>query len=236
MNTMEKKDLALPSKLYKYLPAQFVSDVREKGVLLFRSLSYFQRLEGDAARGDYFEGMHVDHPDNDVTIPVLDTGQVIKGDMAYLNQTKSEDIYCFCLSTELSDELVRAFGATACIEISDVPEFTRRVRKAVGRLKSAADWEVDFRPLAYYNSNEAATIDIKNPRNLPFFKPVVYAEQAEFRIIAARKTSFELTQAIIDWKNYDFREEFANKKSKEMRFRVGPIADISKVLMPGGSK
>lgn len=214
---------------------QFAPAVRERGILLFRSLSYFQRIEGDAARGDYFEGMHVDHPDNDITITALNTGRTVKGDMAFLNQTKSEDIYCFCLSTRLSDELFHAFGATACIEIFNVPEFARRVRKAIGRLKSAASWEVDFRPVVYYHSNKAVEVDVKNPRNLPFFKPVDYAEQAEFRIVAARRTSFELTEAIVDWKNYDFREEFANKKSKEIRFRMEPIVDISKTIVLDGS-
>lgn len=52
--------------LYKYMPSRFVGSFLE-GQLMLRNLSYYRQCE-DPARGDLYEGRHIDRPGGGVVI------------------------------------------------------------------------------------------------------------------------------------------------------------------------
>jgi hypothetical protein len=216
--------MSVPRRLYKYLPDRYVEDF-VKGRLLFRSLSCFRGIE-HGGRGDVHEGMHVDHPDNDVTITNLSKGTVMRGNFSFVNQTRADLIYCFCLSQRLHLSLFDEFSSDRCVEIVDVSGFLHRAMRAVARLRSASDWEFLHRPVEYYESNEAPANNIKEPRNLAFFKPSSFSHQDEYRLVAARTSSFQLTQEIVHVDAYDFSHDVREQPKREIRFRAGPIEDI----------
>jgi hypothetical protein len=186
----------LPHRLYKYLPNQYVEAVVKQGKLIFRTLSYFQQAE-DPERGDPFESMHVERPGSGVTITNLRTNQSHTDDFAFINRNSADRIYCFCLSHRKEAELFRQFRSNACVEILDVPEFLRRWRRAVSRLKSSSEWELLHRDVEYYHVARPALADIKDPRNLPFFKREIYAHQDEYRLVAARTRDLKLIQELV---------------------------------------
>ncbi|MCK4392391.1 hypothetical protein KAX17_05755 [Candidatus Bipolaricaulota bacterium] len=216
--------MSVPRRLYKYLPDRYVEDF-VKGRLLFRNLSYFRGIER-GGRGDVYEGMHVDHPDNDVTITNLSKGTVMRGDFTFVNRTRADLIYCFCLSQRLHLSLFDEFSSDRCVEIIDVSEFLHRARCAVTRLKSASDWEFLHRPVKYYEGDKASGADIKESRNLAFFKPLSLSHQDEYRLVAARTSSFQLIQEIVRADAYDFSHDVGEQPKREIRFRAGSIEDI----------
>lgn len=75
----------------------------EQGVVLFQNLAYFAQQE-DQARGDIREGLHVDHPDNDVTITDATGKLLVRGDLSFINSVELNRLFAFCLS-EAFDEL-----------------------------------------------------------------------------------------------------------------------------------
>jgi hypothetical protein len=218
----------LPHRLYKYLPSRFAEDFLSRGILLFRSLSYFRQAE-DPERGDPFESSHIDRPGSGVSITNHRTGRVITGDFAFINRLQSDLIYCFCLSRLKNLELFKQFQSDVCVEIKDVTEFLRRWRRAESKIKSFAEWELLHRDVTYFRMDRASSIDVKNPRNLPFFKLEKFCHQNEYRLVTARQKAFTLIQEIVDAPNYDFSKHKGNLKSREIRFKLGKLDDITSI-------
>jgi hypothetical protein len=217
----------LPHRLYKYLPDQYVDTVVKQGKLLFRTLSYFQRVE-DPERGDRLESMHIDRPGTGVTLTVSRTGQSFTGDFAFINRVQADRIYCFCFSRRKDADLFRQFGSNTCVEILDIRELLRRWHRAVKKLKSSSEWELIHRDVEYFHVARAALADIKNPRNLPFFKLETYAHQDEYRLVAARTRYLKLIQEIVDARRYDFGAEAKAFQVRQIPFKLGCLEDITR--------
>jgi hypothetical protein len=109
--------------LYKYLPERFADAFIGRGEVLFRSLSYFRAVE-HAARGDEIEGVHVDAPDNDVTLETS-TGLRIVGPHRFLNSIDQDRTYAFCCSTEFNASLFDEFDAGAPRRLDALSRLTR---------------------------------------------------------------------------------------------------------------
>ncbi|BCH19254.1 hypothetical protein [Mesorhizobium sp. L-2-11] len=215
-------------RLFKYLPEQYASSVLD-GNLLFRNLPYFMKIEGDP-RVDAYEGMHVDAPNNDVTITNVTTGQKIVGRFAYHNElNRPELIFCFCLSMAY-DAGLRKFGG-ACIEITDEQALHDRIAGAL--LRRSRLTRLD-RPLlradriTYYRTDAAVAegVDIKNPTHLPFLKRDTYAAEQEYRYVFAKRGGYELNQVIVN-RLHQRNADIAKLKADEITLRIGSIRDIA---------
>ena len=99
-----------PKRLYKYLPYNRVNQFIKEGALLFRNLTYFRQKE-DRGRGDKAEGIHVDNPDNLVTIRILNKGRTLTDDCSFLNSIEQDKVFVFCMSAILKQNLFDDFGA-----------------------------------------------------------------------------------------------------------------------------
>jgi hypothetical protein len=121
--------------LYKYLPNRFADDFVRRGILLFRTLSYFQKVE-DPERGDPFESMHIDRPGDGVSITNQRTGKTLTGEFAFINRVQSDQIFCFCFSRIIDSRLFAQFQSDVRIEIKDLEEFQRRWQGAVQKFRS----------------------------------------------------------------------------------------------------
>lgn len=219
-----------PARLYKYIPEQFVSSFVDKGNLLFRNLSYFRKSE-EKGRGDLLEGLHMDHPDNPITITNLSvpTNPPWIGDAAALNSIVSDDVYIFCVSEHLSQDLYSEFKCGTCVEITGPVNFLGRLLRAVSKRLSFRQYGMLHGPVYYYRPNQKAPAEISEPLNIPFFKHVDYAPQKEFRFVLPLKNSLKVTKSIIHWKLYSFDEEVENGVSKDMSLQIGSIKDLVRI-------
>jgi len=218
-----------PEKLYKYLPGEYVKQVL-KGSLLFRNLTYFRQHE-DKVRGDETEGIHIDHPDNPITIEVLNRlVPPVIGDFSFLNSIEQDKIFVFCLSTVLERKLFDEFRADCCIVTEDVPKFLLRCRSGIIRYGVLNKCGFLHRRVDYYRSNEAAQRSVKDPQNLPFFKDARFKQQYEYRLVCGMKGAFTLKQRIVDNKIFSFQEEIQKGRPYQRTVRVGNLEDIARVV------
>lgn len=220
--------MSYPERLFKYLPSKYVDDVLSNGDILFRNFTYFKQVEGKT-RGDYLEACHRDNPDNNIKIKNLSKNFEGEYDASFLNSTDSDQIYMFCTSLILSDELFVEFECNSCIEIIDPEEFARRLRKVIKPRLSTHKKGLLSREITYYKPNAPTHENIKDATALPFLKDEIYADQNEYRFVYGNRKAFKLKQQIILNHGHDFREEAMKGTTKEKLIRVGSIADIAKV-------
>lgn len=212
------------------MPDKFVSGFVDKGLILFRNLTYFRQYE-DIRRGDPLEGFHRDNPENDVTLSCPKTGRILaKGDFSFLNSTNTDLIFVFCMSRILKDELYKEFETNTCIEITEPLEFTKRVHFSIKKLLSPHKNGLLTGDVNYYRDNAPVGFDVKDPKNLAFAKGNHYEPQKEFRLVfGTTKRAFDLKQQIVVNRSYDFLKEAKNGQPKEKLVKIGCLRDITKV-------
>lgn len=230
MKQKKRIRVAPPERLFKYIPEQFLESFIDSGDLLFRNLSYFRKSE-ENGRGDLLEGLHMDHPDNPITITNLSvpTNPPWVGNAAILNSIVPDDVFIFCFSEDLSAPLYQEFNCDTCVEIKDTQAFLGRIQRAISKLLAFKQYGLLYGRACYYEPNQASPADISDPLNIPFFKHASYSHQKEFRLVLPKKGSLEITKSIIHWKLFSFEEEVEMGVSLDMRLRVGSIANIVKI-------
>lgn len=200
------------------------------GKILFRNLVHFKKLEADP-RGDIAEGTHIDAPDNDVTLTNISTGKTVSGKFRFHNTLQRPDkVFCFCTTMEFDQRHIK-FGS-ACIEILDPEKFRQRLKRALrrGNRISVLDRPILLaNAIHYYRENRAApsTVDIKNPKHLPFLKRDVFSDEKEFRFVFARARGFQLREIVAN-ENYSELEEVRNMADNQITIEIGSIKDIAR--------
>ena len=219
--------MATPTRLYKYMPSRFTKGFLERGDLLFRNLAYFRQIE-EKGRCDLLEGLHMDYPDNEVTIETTDGRVRWRGRAAFLNSVNSNELFAFCLSEVLSTKLFTEFGADSCVEILDPTKFLQRCRETVARHPGLAESGLLHGRVEYYAPNKGVMMNVKDPRCIPFFKHEEYSHQCEYRLAAARPRGLHLTQTIVS-PTFSFDDEIAAGRPEYEHLFIGSLKDIAKV-------
>ena len=116
--------------LYKYFTQRKWAEAFLDGAILFRSLAYFRDLEDQNVREDQNEGVSVYHPNEGLQVNNQTQGTqfTMKG-VSFEARVKQKEIFVFCVSRLLSDELRQRFKAVACVEIFRTPTLCERIKK-----------------------------------------------------------------------------------------------------------
>jgi hypothetical protein len=218
--------MAVPGRLYKYLPSRYLDSFVGQGLLLFRNLTHFRKIE-DIGRRDLLEGLHLDYPDNPVSVTSLDGSARFYGRAAFINSINTQLLFVFCLSEILDDSLFKKFSSDACVEIINPSEFIRRCRVAVAKTFFFRDSPLLDRGISYYMPNRPAPIDVHNPRHLAFCKHESYADEHEYRLAFALRGAFKQTRRLVRMGGgFSFDEELEVLTSDKREVTIGPISDI----------
>ena len=175
--------------LYKYIPSKYLDDFINKGLVLFRSLSFFKNIEDNQIRGDEFEGVKKYEPTEGLLINNLTTGKTFKLKGSFESNVKSSDIFVFCMSSELNKEMCIRFDADVCIEFIDHNEFINKIVKSINRFHDARIVN-DF--VKYYNFNDPPIVDWAIPDKIVILKPDYFEWQKEYRIAFGVNGAFDL--------------------------------------------
>lgn len=180
--------------LYKYFSQRKWAEAFLNGDLLFRSLSYFRDYEDQSVREDQNEGTAIFRPEGGLLVNNLTQGKsfTLPGH-AFESSANQEQIFVFCVSRSLNDELRERFRAVACVEILEVGAFCARVEAALpptatfpgrpGRTRIGQRVE-------YYREAEGGNPRWALPDLIATSKLDSYAWQDEFRLV------FSLTDAL----------------------------------------
>ena len=102
------------------------------GEVLFRSLAYFRDYEDENVRKDKGEGNSIYKPAEGLLVTNQTQGKTLTlPGYAFEATANQEEIFVFCTSRSLNDELRKRFEATVCVEILKIPTFCERVRRAL---------------------------------------------------------------------------------------------------------
>ena len=188
--------IQMMNKLYKYIPSKYLDDVYKKGIFLFRNLSYFKKFECNH-RGDPFEGLHRDNPDNKISITALETGKTISGDFSFLNEISFDLIFVYCLSKSFNDYLFDEFNSDSCIIIKDIDELVLRLNRKLKKLFNIDKKYILHDEVNYYEPNKYSDIDVHNPHKISFLKHKNYSNQDEYRLVFGKRKCFTLKKKIV---------------------------------------
>ncbi len=118
--------------LYKYFSDRKWADAFLDGEMLFRSLSYFRDYEDKNIRGDQMEGTAVFRPEGGLLITNHTRGTTFTlPDHAFESAANQDEIFVFCASRCLSNELRERFEAVVCVEILNIRNLCSRIEAAL---------------------------------------------------------------------------------------------------------
>jgi hypothetical protein len=186
--------MAARRSLYKYFSERKWAEAFLRGEVLFRSLSYFRDYEDRNVREDRNEGTAIFRPEGGLVVNNITQGTTITlPGHAFESLANQEEIFVFCLSRILADELCQGFKATVCAEILNVGAFCNRIEAALPPTAifpgPPGHKRIGHR-VEYYQETEAANPRWALPDVIATSKLHNYGWQDEFRLV------FSLTEAL----------------------------------------
>jgi len=142
-------------------------------------LAYFRDYEDENVRRDKNEGTSVFRPAGGLLINNLTQGTSFTlPNSAFESTANQEEIFVFCASRSLSDEVRRRFEAAVCVEILKIQTFCERIKGAL-----PADATFHAGRVEYYDQRDSVSPRWALPDQVAMSKFESYRWQNEFRLL-----------------------------------------------------
>ena len=208
--------------LYKYFRERKWAERFLDGEILFRSLAYFRDYEDGNIREDRNEGTAVFRPPDGLIINKVTQGTTCTLPNSVFESTaKQGEIFVFCMSRSLTDELRKRFEASVVAEIMNIPAFCQRVTQTLpvkARFPALNGKTRIGHRVQYYSETEGGAPRWALPDMIATSKLDAYSWQDEFRLV------FTLTDAFA-FENVDTRLVQGNpsKTANASEHRTFPV-------------
>ncbi|HXN19063.1 MAG TPA: hypothetical protein VN875_12065 [Candidatus Binatus sp.] len=154
-------------------------------------MAYFRDLEDQNVREDEHEGVSVYHPTEGLQINnQTQKTQFTMKDFSFEARVKQKEIFVYCVSRLLSDELRGRFKAVACVEILKTPTLCERMKIALPHTAIFRAGRVE-----YYHRSEGPTPRYALPDLIARSKFDSYRWQSEFRFLFSLTDALEFEKA-----------------------------------------
>lgn len=212
--------------LYKYFAQEdYARALIDKGQIFARPLSYFRAFEDDQVRGDPHDGKLRYEPEEGLVLN-KENGEVLElpAGWRFRASVKAEDIFVYCLSTELSADIAKRFECPWCVEITEPHRLLGRIARHV-RLRSQLDGQsiyghdVDYRKLAVQPG-----VDWALPERVAFIKPEGWGWQKEHRIVFGRKGAFAVENIELALEAEDYEIALVEADQDPLILHVGDLS------------
>ncbi len=217
------------TSLYKYIPEQYVDPLLREGAVLFRTLSYFRDYEDAQVRGDEFEGTKLYRPALGLEVTLVATQQKVTLPHSFESSAHEDDIFVFCLSTVLSQDLARQFKTNTCVEIKNTALFVSKIRGAMSRRPSIKNKMLVHGEVNYYEPREPPIVDWALPERIAMSKLECYRPQHEYRIAFSVNGAFEVENTRLRLVAPGERRAPRATEYPERIFKLGNVSKICKV-------
>lgn len=217
------------TSLYKYLPEQYVGTLLREGAVLFHTLSYFRDYEDAQVRGDEFEGTKLYRPTKGLEVTVVGTQERVVLPHSFESSAHEDDIFAFCLSTILSQDLATQFKTNTCVEIRNPALFVSKIRGALLRRPSIKNKMLVHGEVKYYEPEEPPIVDWALPERIAMSKLESFRPQQEYRIAFSINGAFEVENTCLRLVAPGIRRTQRATAYPERRFKLGSIAKICRV-------
>ena len=220
--------------LYKYFSERKWAEAFIKGEVLFRSLSYFRDYEDNNVREDQNEGTSIFRPEGGLIVNNLTKGTTFTLPRhSFESAAKQEEIFIFCLSRSLTDELRERFKAVACVEILNISSFCNRIETALLPFKPTFPGRPGRKRIGqrveYYKETEAGSPRWALPDMIASSKLDNYAWQDEFRLVFSLTEALEFENVATCLKQGNGRKPRIPTEHHCYALSVGSIHDICRL-------
>jgi len=216
--------------LFRYFSRAYASDFVQKGSVLFRSLSYFRDYEEDAGiRADEYEGTLVHQTPGGLLINNLTTGK--SGTLQYrLESTaKEDDIFVYCMSTELCPEIAKRFNAEVAVEILDPFKFLARLRTSLSLRRRLRTNQLVHDNVHYYEWHEPPIVDWALPERIAMRKPKPFSWQKEYRFAVPIGDAFRVENVSVNLVPIGAPRKSRSTTHPQQLLRLGNLSKICRV-------
>ena len=201
------------------------------GEVLFRALSYFRDYEDSGVREDEHEGTLVHKPREGLQVNLVSTGAAVDLPHRLEATSKQDDIFVYCMSTELSPDIGARFKAEMAVEILNPGTFLGRVRTCLALRKRIHAKELVYGPVRYYEWHEPPIVDWALPERIAMRKPKSFEWQKEYRIAAPLGDAFRVQNVSVKLVAPGTPRPPRAAAHPEMRLKLGSLSKICRVHM-----
>ena len=221
----------VPPKFFRYYSEEnHANAFLENGEVLFRTLSYLKNLEAtDEARGDLHEGTLVHRPMNGLQITKVETSEVITLPHSFESSVKANEIFIYCVSTDLSSTIAERLKAVIAIEILDPFKLLMKIRNGLSLRKKIRTHQLMHNSVRYCELDEPSGVDWALPDRIAMRKSKSFEWQKEYRFVVPAGDAFRV-------ENVDLRLAMPNTASslnldsqQSLRLKLGNLKNICRV-------
>lgn len=167
--------------LFRYLSEENSLAFLDRGEILLRALSYYRDYEDEGVRSDAYEGTLTHLPKEGLRVRMQATNEDVVIPYTFEATAKEDDIFVYCLSTELSSTIAERFRAPVAIEITEPHQFLARLRSALRLRARMRPNQLVHDAVRYYEWHEPPIVDWALPERISLRKPKHFEWQREYR-------------------------------------------------------
>ncbi len=217
------------STLVRYFSAENARKFLDQGEVLFRALSYFRDYEDDGVRSDEFEGTLVHLPKEGLRATMVASGEGV--DLPYtLESTASEDdIFVYCMSTEVNADIGQRFKADVAVEITKPQVFLSRVRSALALRRRIKADKLLHQEVRYYEQHEPPIVDWALPERIAMRKPASFSWQKEYRLAVPLGNAFAVENVQVKLVSLGAPRPPRAQVHPKLLLKLGPLSSACRV-------
>ncbi|MFZ4125414.1 MAG: hypothetical protein ACOYJ2_05015 [Rickettsiales bacterium] len=225
------KKAAIKNSVFKYFSQKpNLDNFLKNGEVFFNTLSYFLSCE-DPIRRDEIEDSNVFKPVNGLQITLTDSQQQLVDHRGWISKIpNAHRVFVFCTSLELSEKLSQKFGSVGCVEIFDIEEFNRRLKKRIRNpAHNIKNQEFLSGKVDYYNLVLESGPRHACPDQIIMSKIERFSDEKEYRIAFAKDANAFAVNNV----NYYLANSPipSTKVGTPKKLILGDLTDIARVVM-----
>jgi hypothetical protein len=213
---------------YKYFSDPDYAGRFLRGEMFCQTAAFFRDYEDAKAQqiiGDEYEGTRLYRPASGLEITNLTQGTHGTLQMGAEFNTKAHEIYVFCASLSLNEELKHEFAAKACVEIRDPLRFINRWLNALPE-EAKADGKHVCRRVAYYRPEDLPGNVWALPDLITTTKLKRFAYQDEYRFAYTKTDAFAFQNCRIELVDRKARPAPKPEEHHNETLDLGDLKDI----------
>lgn len=216
-------------QLFRYFSARNAAAFVEKGEVLFRALSYFRDYEDEGVRADEHEGTLVHRPSDGLQIARVPTGEKVLLPHRFESTAKEDDIFVYCMSTDLSSTIAERFKAEVVVEVTEPIKFLTRLKSSLSLHRQLRVNQLVHQEVRYYEWHEPPIVDWALPERIAMRKPKLFDWQKEYRFAVPRGDAFRVENVSVKLVSMDAVRPPRAKSHPQLLLKLGSLAKICRI-------
>jgi len=221
----------MPS-LFRYLSEENAHAFLERGEVLLRALSFYRDYEDEGVRSDAFEGTLAHRPRGGLCARMQSTGEEVVIPYTFEATTKEDDIFVYCLSTELSSAIAERFRTPVAVEITEPHQFLTRLRRALRLRARMRPNHLVHDPVRYYEWHEPPIVDWALPERISLRKTKHFEWQKEYRIAVPVGDAFAVENVKVKLVPLDAPRPPRAQTHPKLLLKLGPLRKLCRLHRP----